>query len=72
MAPPPVQETIAALATPPGEGALAVIRISGPRALVVADAIFRGRKSPSAMEEKSVTFGRIVDAGGDILDEVLL
>ena len=49
-----------------------MIRISGPRALVVADAIFRGRKSPSAMEEKSVTFGRIVDTGGDILDEVLL
>lgn len=67
-----MQETIAALATPPGEGALAVIRISGPRALAVADAIFCGKKSPSTMEERSVAFGRIVDAGGDILDEVLL
>ncbi len=65
-------ETIAAIATPPGEGALAVIRISGPRALAVADAIFRARKAPSAMEERRVHLGRIVDAGGDILDEVLL
>jgi len=67
-----VQETIAALATSPGEGALAVIRISGPKALDIADAIFRGRKAPSATEERRVLFGSIVDAGGEILDEVLL
>ena len=65
-------ETIAALATPPGEGALAVIRISGPQALTVADTIYRGAKTPSAMEERKVSFGRIVDAKGEILDEVLL
>ena len=65
-------ETIAAIATPPGEGALAVIRISGAKALVVADAAFRGAKAPSVMEERCVTFGRIADAQGELVDEVLL
>ena len=65
-------DTIAAIATPPGEGALAVIRISGPLALAVADALFRGARRPSAMEERKVSFGRIVDAQSEVIDEVLL
>lgn len=67
-----MQETIAAIATPPGEGALAVLRISGKSALAVAAAVFRGKEVPSAMEERRVAFGRIADAEGEILDEVLL
>ena len=65
-------ETIAAIATPPGEGALAVIRISGEKALEVSDAVFRAVKRPSLAEERRVLFGRIVDAKGAVLDEVLL
>jgi tRNA modification GTPase len=65
-------ETIAAIATPPGEGALAVIRISGEKALSVADKVFRATKLPSAIEERRVVFGKIVDAAGSVLDEVLL
>jgi len=67
-----VQETIAALATPPGEGALAVIRISGPQSIVVADAVFQGTKSPSIIQERNLAFGRIIDAKGEVIDEVLL
>jgi tRNA modification GTPase len=67
-----VQETIAALATPPGEGALAVIRISGPQSLVVADAVFQGTKSPSNIQERNLVFGRIIDVKGEVIDEVLL
>jgi tRNA modification GTPase len=65
-------ETIAAVATPPGEGALAVIRISGEKALPVADAVFRAVTLPSAIEDRRVVFGKIVDAAGVVLDEVLL
>ena len=36
-----MEHTIAALATPPGEGGLAVVRISGERAYEVAAAVFR-------------------------------
>ena len=67
-----MEETIAALATPPGEGALAVIRISGPEAFAVADAIFRGSKSPSTIEERRVALGRVIDSQGEVIDEVLL
>ena len=36
-----LDDTIAAIATPLGEGGLAVVRLSGPRALPIADASFR-------------------------------
>jgi tRNA modification GTPase len=65
-------ETIAAIATPPGEGALAVIRISGTGALSVADSVFRGKEIPSQAEERRVLFGRITDHTDAVIDEVLL
>lgn len=65
-------ETIAAIATPPGEGALAVIRISGIKALDVADMVFRGKAMPSRTEERRVLFGAIIDSNGETVDEVLL
>lgn len=65
-------ETIAAIATPPGEGALAVIRIGGEHAIGVADTIFRGKNIPSQSEERRVLFGRIIDSKDEVLDEVLL
>jgi tRNA modification GTPase len=68
-------DTITAIATPLGEGGLAVIRLSGPRALAIADASFRpvGKSSvpPSAAPTHTVHFGKIVRQGRDV-DEVLL
>lgn len=55
-----VEDTIAALATPPGTGALGVIRLSGPDALAIADAVFQGRKKLSAVRGYTVHFGEIV------------
>ena len=67
-----MQETITAQATPAGEGALAVIRISGTGALAVADRIFRGTRRPSSVEERKVILGRIVGDNQEVIDEVLL
>ena len=67
-----MQETIAALATPAGVGALAVIRISGSEALAIADKIFHGVSRPSATEERKVLRGRIVGDDEEVIDEVLL
>jgi len=67
-----VQETIAALATPAGVGALAVIRISGSEALAIADKIFHGVSRPSATKERKVLRGRIVGDDEEVIDEVLL
>jgi tRNA modification GTPase len=68
-------DTIAAIATPLGEGGLAVIRISGPRALEVADQCFVpvGKLSlkPSAALTHTIQFGRIARNGQNV-DEVLL
>ena len=38
------EDTIAALATPPGKGAISVVRVSGPDAIYSVDKIFRGKK----------------------------
>jgi tRNA modification GTPase len=68
-------ETIAAIATPLGEGGLAVIRISGPEALKVADICFRplGKSSvkPSAAATHTIQYGHAV-RNGATLDEVLV
>src|ERR1039457_1148035 len=67
-------DTIAAIATPLGEGGLAVIRISGPQALAVADKCFTtvGKSSlkPSAAPTHTIHFGHIV-RDGKVVDEVL-
>jgi len=68
-------DTIAAIATPLGEGGLAVIRISGPQALAVTDKCFRpiGKNSrkPSAATSHTIQYGKIT-RGGKTIDEVLL
>src|ERR1041385_3339542 len=69
------EDTIAAIATPLGEGGLAVIRISGPQALVLADRCFapsgRLSKKPSTAASHTIHFGHVV-SDGQRLDEVLL
>jgi len=70
-----LNDTIAAISTPLGEGGLAVVRVSGPAALEVADHCFvpAGPSSPkpSHAPSHSVHFGRILDQGR-LADEVLL
>lgn len=64
------ERTIAAISTPQGTGGLSVIRISGSNAVDIADKIFRG-KSLKAAATHTVHYGRIVNAKGSIIDEVL-
>jgi tRNA modification GTPase len=63
-------DTIIALATPPGSGALAIIRLSGSRAIALVNSVFRG-KDLSLQESHTLHFGRIMD-GGQVLDEVVV
>ena len=69
------EDTIAAIATPLGEGGLAVVRISGTRAMAIADASFLpvGSSSlkPSAAASHTIHYGKIVN-DGKVIDEVLL
>ena len=67
----PLEDTIAAISTPIGEGALAVIRITGHDALSVLTPIFVGAISPEKFAPRRVFFGKIHDAAGKV-DEVLV
>src|SRR5512145_3345991 len=52
-----LDDTIAAIATAPGAGGLAVVRVSGARALDVADAMFRGAVSLASVPSHTVHHG---------------
>jgi tRNA modification GTPase len=64
------QDTICAVATPPGVGALAIIRVSGPKSLEIGNAIFKGKDLTKA-DGNTIHYGRIMD-GDKTVDEVLI
>src|SRR5439155_5235390 len=68
-------DTIAAIATPLGEGGLAIIRLSGPDALTIADRSFcpkgKGSQKPSAAATHTIHYGTI-HKNGQLVDEVML
>jgi tRNA modification GTPase len=65
------QDTIAAISTPAGEGAIAMIRVSGAEAIAVTDRIFRGNERPSEMVSHTQRLGEIVE-GDRVIDQVML
>ncbi len=67
-------DTICAIATPPGQGAIAVIRISGPDALSLCSSVFSPKKKGFDIRDAqthTLHFGTI-RKGDDLLDEVLV
>jgi tRNA modification GTPase len=67
----PLDDTIAAISTAVGEGAIAVLRVSGPEAVGLVARIFRGSIPTEKMEPRRSYFGEIYDATG-VIDQVLL
>jgi tRNA modification GTPase len=66
-----LRDTIIALATPPGAGAIGVIRLSGADAISKVNAVFYG-KDLSKQQSHTVHFGTIRDEQNKIIDEVLV
>ncbi len=64
-------DTIAAIATPPGIGGVAIVRVSGPKALTVADRVYGGRTSLSRRPTHTVSVGRVRREDGRVLDIAL-
>ncbi len=64
------EETIAAIATPPGEGAIAVIRLSGPKAYSIAASIFSG--PVHTYKTHTAHYGQILASDKTPIDSVLL
>jgi tRNA modification GTPase len=70
MSPDLHRTTIAAVATPPGMGAVSLVRISGPAAVQVADLASDGRVSAQA--PRTARHGCIRDGGGHVIDDGLI
>ena len=64
------EDTIVALATPAGQGAIGVIRLSGPEAIGIANAVFKGADL-TTKPSHTAHFGTI-RAGDEVLDEVVV
>ncbi len=66
-----MERTIAAIATALGKGGISIIRISGNRAIEIADSVFRGKESLKKVKSHTINYGFIHDNGEDV-DQVLV
>lgn len=65
-------DTIAAIATPPGEGGIGIVRLSGEDAVAIAQRVFQPRK-PGKLRSHRLRYGHIIDpVHGNTIDEALL
>ncbi len=67
-------DTIAAISTPPGEGAISIVRLSGDQAVALADKVYRcGKKSLLEVPSHTIHYGHITDPKNEqIIDEVMV
>ncbi len=65
-------DTIAAISTPAGEGAIALVRISGGDSITTADKIFRGQEKPSEFAPHVQHLGEVVDETGRLIDQAMM
>ena len=67
-------DTIAAISTPPGEGGIGIVRISGDEAIEIVDKLYSmGKKSLADQDTHTIHYGKIVNPKtGDIVDEVMV
>lgn len=64
-------DTIAAISTPPGEGAISIVRLSGETAVQTANKLFKG-KDLTKVPTNTINYGHIIDPdSGEVVDEVM-
>lgn len=69
------QDTICGVSTPPGEGGIGIIRMSGNRAVELASKVFKaaGEKELKDLSSHALLYGNVFDPGtGDVIDEALV
>lgn len=67
------EDTIAAVSTPPGEGGIGIVRLSGPDAIAIAGRMFVSATGRDMVRDsRRVFYGHVLDAQGGRIDEVLL
>ena len=65
-------DTIAAIATPMGIGALMIVRVSGSQSISIMDSIFYGRKKLIKAKSHTIHYGILKEEDGNIIDDVLV
>ncbi len=64
-------DTIAAISTALGEGAIGIVRLSGDQAITIGDKLFRGAKSLEAAESHTIVYGHLTE-GEDVIEETMV
>lgn len=66
-------DTIAAISTAMGEGAIAIVRVSGDDAMKAVNSIYKGRKSLLEVESHTINYGYIIEPkSNQVIDEVMV
>ncbi len=66
-------DTIAAISTPMGEGAIAIVRLSGPKAVATADRVYRGANRLTDVPTHTIHYGKLVERTTEqVVDEVMV
>lgn len=66
-------ETISSISTPVGEGAIAIVRLSGVDAIEIADRLYKGAKNLSDTDSHTINYGHIIDPKtGETVEEVMV
>jgi len=65
-------DTITAIATPSGVGAISVIRVSGAKAIEIVDEIFTGKNNLKDSVSHTIHYGKIKDSSNNLIDDVLV
>lgn len=66
-------DTIASISTPMGEGAIAIVRLSGSDAVSIADKLYKGKYQLNDVASHTINYGHIIDpASKEVVEEVMV
>ncbi|MCG2042076.1 tRNA uridine-5-carboxymethylaminomethyl(34) synthesis GTPase MnmE [Staphylococcus epidermidis] len=66
-------DTITSISTPMGEGAIGIVRLSGPQAIEIGDILYNGKKKLSEVETHTINYGHIIDPEtNETVEEVMV
>ena len=66
-------DTITSISTPMGEGAIGIVRLSGPQAVEIGDKLYKGKKPLAEVDSHTINYGHIIDPEtNEIVEEVMI
>ncbi|HCV1175350.1 TPA: tRNA uridine-5-carboxymethylaminomethyl(34) synthesis GTPase MnmE [Staphylococcus aureus] len=66
-------DTITSISTPMGEGAIGVVRLSGPQAVEIADKLYKGKHLLNDVPSHTINYGHIIDPESkEVIEEVMV